>query len=160
MPRIQAGGGGLTVWGCFHSRGKPDLVFIDGNLNHRRYLDILEAVLLPYARETFGENFVFQDDNAPPHRARAVRDFLQENDVEHLDWPACSPDMNPIENLWAEVTRHLNNQQDQPSNVAELQVALNAAWAAIPVETLASLADSMVQRTQALLAARGGYTRY
>jgi hypothetical protein len=68
--------------------------------------------------------------------------------------------MNPIENLWAEVTRYLNNQEDQVSIVDELElhVALSATWAAIPVETLASLGNSMMQRTPALLAVRGGYT--
>lgn len=159
-PRVQAGGGGITVWGCFHTRGKPNLVMLEGNLNHQRYLQILEGNLVPYARETFGENFVFQDDNAPAHRARAVRDFWEENEIQHLDWPACSPDMNPIENLWAEVTRYLNNLQHSPTNVNQLRVALNDAWAAIPNETLASLVSSMPRRIQALLDARGGHTRF
>jgi hypothetical protein len=89
-----------------------------------------------------------------------VRDFWEENEIQHLDWPTCSPDMNPIKNLWAEVTRYLNNLQHSPTNVNQLRVALNDAWAAIPNETLASLVSSMPRRIQALLDARGGYTRF
>ena len=67
--------------------------------------------MLPFARATFQDNFVYQDDNAPAHRARTVGTFLEDQGVEHLPWPACSPDMNPIENLWAEVTRKINNNE-------------------------------------------------
>ena len=43
---------------------------------------------------------VLQDDNARPHRARIVQQFLQQNNVDHLDWPARSPDLSPIEHVW------------------------------------------------------------
>ena len=86
--------------------------------------------------------------------------FFEEVKVEHLPWPACSPDMNPIENLWAEVTRRINNLEHQPTNVAQCRQAVMGAWAAIPVGTLESLANSMPRRVRALLDARGGHTRY
>lgn len=160
MPRVQAGGGGFTVWGAFHAGGKSELVVLDGYLNHRGYLQILRETMLPFARGHFAQNFVYQDDNAPAHRARAVADFFEEEEVEHLPWPACSPDMNPIENLWAEVTRRMNKLDHQPTNVAQCRQAVMDAWAAIPVGTLESLADSMPRRVTALANARGGHTRY
>lgn len=160
LPRVQAGGGGLTVWGAFHSGGKTDLVVLEGNLNHRQYLRILRDTLMPFARGHFGHNFVYQDDNAPAHRARAVADFFEQEEVEHMAWPACSPDINPIENLWAEVTRRINQLDQQPTTVAECRQAVLDAWAAIPVETLRALAESMPRRVEALRAARGGHTKY
>ncbi len=86
--------------------------------------------------------------------------FLEEEGVEHMPWPACSPYMNPIENVWAEVTRGINKLEHQPTNVVECRQAVMDAWAAIPVETLESLADSMPRRVRALLNARGSHTRY
>lgn len=68
--------------------------------------------------------------------------------------------MNPIENLWAEVTRGINNMIPQPTNLQELRQAVLDAWAAIPVETLQSLAESMPRRVKALCNARGGHTKY
>lgn len=158
--KVQAGGGGFTVWGAFHAGGKSELVVLDGYLNHRGYLQILREKMLPFARGHFAQNFVYQDDNAPAHRARAVATFFEEEEVEHLPWPACSPDMNPIENLWAEVTRRINKLDHQPSNVAEYRQAVMDAWAGIPVRTLESLVDSMPRRVRALRDARGGHTRY
>ena len=103
---------------------------------------------------------MYQDDNAPAHRARTVATFLQDQGVEHLPWPACSPDMNPIENLWAEVTRGINNLARQLTNVDELRQAVMDAWADIPLNTMRNLSEGMPHRVMALRAARGGDTRY
>ncbi|CAJ1071497.1 hypothetical protein CRYPA_288 [Xyrichtys novacula] len=160
LPRVQAGGGGVTVWGAFHSTAKCDLHVLDGNMNQHRYCRILETKMLPFARQHFGANFVYQDDNAPPHRTQLICDFLDQEDVEHMEWPAMSPDMNPIENLWAEVSRGLNNMNDPPTNVAELTQAVIQCWREIPVETLTNLVTSMPRRVRALYNARGGHTKY
>ena len=160
LPRVQAGGGGITVWGAFHAGGKSRLVVLDGNLNQRSYRVILEHTMLPFARGAFQDNFVFQQDNAPAHRAHSVADYLQTEGVEVLPWPPYSPDMNPIENLWAEVTRRINNLNFQPTDVAQLRQAVMTAWADIPLLTLRTLSAGMPRRLEALRAARGGHTRY
>ena len=96
-PRVQVEpGGGLTVWASFHADGKSDLVFLEETLNQHRYRDILQQALLPFTRATFRDNFVFQDDNVRPHRARMIQDFIHANGIEHMEWPALSPDVNPI----------------------------------------------------------------
>ena len=59
---------------------------------------------MPFASLTFGHNFVYQDDNARPNRARTG----ENEGIEHLEWPAVSPDMNPVENIWSEVTRTMD----------------------------------------------------
>ena len=103
---------------------------------------------------------MYQDDNAPPHRARTVNDFLNNKGVERMDWPSISPDMNPIENLWAEITCIINNLDHQPTSVAELRQDVMDAWANIGVDTLRTLVEGMPRRVQALQAARGGHTKY
>lgn len=47
-----------------------------------------------------GDNFILMDDNATPHRARIVNDYLQQKTIQGMDWPARSPDVNPIEHCW------------------------------------------------------------
>ena len=113
-----------------------------------------------FARPTFGHNFVYQDDNARPDRARTVVNFMETEGIEHMEWPAASPDMNPIENLWSEVTRTMDASANQPTNLAELRQAVMDAWQALPLQTLATLIDSMPRRVQALYDARGNHAKY
>ena len=160
LPRVQAGGGGVTIWGAFHSRGKSELHVLDGNMDQYQYIRVLETKMLPFARRDFQANFVFQDDNAPAHRARRVMDFLENENVQHMDWPAMSPDLNPIENLWSEISRGLNNMDNPPTNVAELTQAVVDIWRDIPDQKLSTLVLSMPRRLRAVYNARGGHTKY
>src|SRR4029434_4038340 len=68
-----------------------------GTLNAERYRDeILQPVAIPYLH-SLGPNSILQDDNAHPHRAGFIRDYLQNLGVERMDWPASSPDLNTEE---------------------------------------------------------------
>ena len=87
--KVQAGGGSVHVWGAFHSGDKSPLVLPD------RYLTcegILRNSLVPFTRQHFGDNNLYQDDNATPHCARIVLEFLQQGKMEQ---PARLPDCNP-----------------------------------------------------------------
>ena len=95
--RVQAGGGSVHVWGAFHNSSKSPLVIPDGYLTGVLYRGILQNTLVPFARHYFGDNYRYQDDNATPHRARVVLDFLQQGNVTKMEQPPRSPDCNPIE---------------------------------------------------------------
>ena len=100
------GGGSVMVWGGFLDNFRTPLYHIQGHLTGARYRgEILRPIALPLLRR-IGPQAILQDDNAPVHRARVVRDFLQRQGVQRMDWPACSPDFNPIENIWDQVLSH------------------------------------------------------
>ena len=158
--RVQAGGGSVHVWGAFHRGAKSPLVVLDRNVNGVVYRDILRDTLVPFARQHFGDNFRYQDDNATPHRSRVVTDYLQQEDITKMDQPAISPDCNPIEHLWDELGRAISNMDHPPHNLHELRQALLDQWANIPVERLQRLVPSMPRRLAAIISVRGGNTRY
>ena len=92
------GGGSLMVWAGISMQGKTDLVLLqNGTMTALRYRDeILHSIVRPYAGAV-GEDFILMDDNARPHRARIIDQYLQQETIERMDWPARSPDLNPIE---------------------------------------------------------------
>ena len=74
-------------------------------------------------------NYCYQDDNAIPHRARVVLDFLQQANVTKMEQPPRSPDCNPIEHLWDELDRAISSMDNPPQNLDVLRQALLDKWA-------------------------------
>ena len=158
--RVQAGGGLVHVWGAFHNSAKSPLLLPDRYLTGVLYMGILQNTLVPFARHYFSDNYRYQDDNATPHHARVVLDFLQHGNVTKMEQPPRSPDCNPIEHLWDELGRAISSMDNPPQNLDELRQALLDKWAQIPVQRLQRLVASMPRRLAAIIAARGGNTRY
>ena len=153
------GGGGVMVWAAINSNFKSALVVCNGNLNARRYIDqILQPHVLPMFRQRQG--FTFMHDNARPHTAILTREFLVQNNIPVLPWPACSPDCNPIEHMWDELGRRLRQRPHAPNNVDELTQALIEEWNTIPRRVYRNLCNSMPCRVQAVIHSHGGHTRY
>ena len=90
--------------------GRTDLhVFPRGTVNAHVYRDdILDAYVRPYAG-AIGDAFLLQDDNARPHRARIVDVYLQRETIMRMEWPARSPDFNPIEHVWDALGQRSSN---------------------------------------------------
>ncbi|GFU50958.1 transposable element Tcb2 transposase [Trichonephila clavipes] len=112
---VRFGGGGVLVYGGIFIDGRTDLYIIrDGPLTARRYRDeILRPIVVPYAA-AIGDYFILMDDNCRPHRANLVEDFLFEEKIVRMEWPACSPDMNTIEHVWDALGRRVANRQPPP----------------------------------------------
>ena len=159
--RISYQGGSVMVWAGISNAARTDLVFVDnGAMNAHRYIeDVLGEHVIPFA-PLIGENFILMQDNARPHVAHVVTQYLEEVGVRTLDWPACSPDMNPIEHMWDQLKRAVRRRPRQPSTLQELKIALTEEYLNIPQERITHLIHSMPRRIRGLIAARGGHTRY
>lgn len=161
---VSFGGGSCMVWGGISLEIKSELVFIacgpEGGLNGQRYIDnILQAHVVPLAEE-IGDQFVLMHDNARPHVANRVREFLAEANIPTLDWPALSPDLNPIEHLWDQLKRRVRERKPAPQTVPELRIALTEEWERLPQENIVNLIRSLPNRMNAVIRARGGNTKY
>lgn len=149
----------VHMWGCFSGFGMGDLFLFEENLDAPLMLKILKQHLLQSARRLFPPGqWWFQQDNDPKHTSRIVQDWIQTNGIDVLDWPPYSPDLNPIENLWADVKRRA--EVDNPKNVAELKIALRSAWKATDPRLIKSLVASMHKRCQLVRDKAGWMTGY
>ena len=103
---------------------------------------------------------LLQDDNARPHRVRIVDAYLQQQHITRIDWPACSPDLNPIEHVWDQLGRVVQARLNVNSTRADLRRFLVEEWDRLPQDNVQRLVHSMRRRCAACIAARGGPTHY
>ena len=150
------------VWGCMTTQGVGNLVRIDGTMNAELYCQILQEDLMQ-SLEWYGldpQDIIFQQDGDPKHTAKITKQWLQNEEIEVLDWPPQSPDLSPVEHLWEEYKRRLSDYETIPSSMTELWERAEDVWNNIPQEKCAQLIATMPDRIAAVLKAKGGYTKY
>ncbi|GFW44017.1 transposable element Tc1 transposase [Trichonephila clavipes] len=147
----------VLVWRDRGTRSNP--AFVRERSQYRSGWKILRPHVIPYAG-AIGDSFVFQEDNARPHSARLVENMLEAETIQRMEWPACSPDLNPIEHVWDMLGRRIATRPRPPATVRDLEIALLEEWNSIPQSLIDNLIVSMANRCAAVLAVRGDHTPY
>ncbi|KAJ5502615.1 hypothetical protein N7463_001086 [Penicillium fimorum] len=113
------------------------------------------------------EGAIFQHDNAPTHTAYVVRNALSEMNIEVMEWPPHSPDLNPIENLWAllkvkiyELRPDLLHMGNNDTTKEILVATAQQAWDELELRHLEHLSETMPHRVEAIIESQGWYTAY
>ncbi len=89
---------------------------------------------------------------APAHSAKTTSKWFADHDITVLDWPANSPDLNPIENLWGIVKRKISNIR--PNITDDLKAAIKATWASVTLQQCHRLIASMQRHIEAVIRAK------
>ncbi|KDO28828.1 hypothetical protein SPRG_20031 [Saprolegnia parasitica CBS 223.65] len=145
-------GASITVWGAFAADGTKVLAILDGKQDAMTYCRTLQQHLLSmYDRS----RHTFQHDNAVVHASRATAAFLRMKKVKVLSWPARSPDLSPIENVWSHVMGDVYADGRRYSSVPALRAAIETAWSRLSSAYLKTLVASMNKRCVAILMKRG-----
>lgn len=159
---VKHGGGSLMVWGCMTAHGIGYMTKIEGNLDAELYCNILRDELMQTLKyyDLRADDIIFQQDNDPKHTSKKAKECFQELGLTVLEWPAQSPDLNPIEHLWDHLKRKLAAQPTQPTGMLDLWQRVEEEWEAIGQDVVINLIDSMPRRVEAVLKAKGGPTKY
>lgn len=155
---VKGKGGSVMVWAGFSRNGVGPIHHINEIMDQFVFKDILQKVLLPYSEDHLPLNWILQQDNDPKHSAKLVQKWISEQKINLMKWPAQSPDLNPIENLWNDVEKEIKIQK--PTNKADLIKIIENAWKSIPLKRLEDLIDSMPRRCAAVIRNFGYATKY
>jgi transposase len=159
----------IMVWGAIWIGGRSDLKIMKraddgrGGYTAESYIDILEQTM----ETCWQPDMIFMQDNAPIHTAQKIKDWFENRGIPLLPWPPYSPDLNPIEHIWARMKEWIQKHYPELSEMGHTQEALNElarviveAWEAIPQEDIDHLIKGMDYRVNAVRAAQGWHTKY
>lgn len=154
------GGGTVMIWAAFSPTAKTPICFISKRMNSERYIELLDDVLIPFLEDFMPDDVTFQQDNAAIHVSRLSRAWFDDRNITLMEWPARSPDLNPIENLWGILSRKVYHNGMQYDTVASLKSAIKDAWKEIGPDVLSTLIKSMPSRIFNVIQKNGGNTKY
>lgn len=151
---------GVMVWGSFSGTlGRAGLFFLPKNMTMKadNYIKVLHDHMLP-SYEIQGCDYFLQD-NAPCHKAKKVMKWLSDHNVQLIEWPGNSPDLNPIENCWNYMKNMLSTCNT--SSVPRLSHEILKMWTTeMKLDYFRNLSDSMPKRLQMVIKAKGQMTKY
>uniref|UniRef100_A0A3P8T2P1 Tc1-like transposase DDE domain-containing protein n=1 Tax=Amphiprion percula TaxID=161767 RepID=A0A3P8T2P1_AMPPE len=148
-PTMKHGCESVTIWGCLSMDGTGQI-----------QLATMKNSLFPSAGKVFlaSNDWIFQQDNAPCHTARSDKAWMENQNIGTMPWPAQSPFLNPIENLWKIIKRKMENQK--PKNKANLFEYAQQEWAAMTAELCQKLVESMPRCMAAVIRSNGCAIKY
>lgn len=152
----QAGGGSLMVWGGICGGKWTTLSTIPGTLNSEGYQQVLRDHFLPFK----GPNESLMQDNASVHTSASTKRWLNSSNVDMVEWPSRSPDLNPIENVWGILVRRVYAEGKQYENLRELQNAIEVCWQDMRAEEIQNLTNSMCNRIFTCIRRNGRHVDY
>lgn len=149
----------VNVWACFAASGQGGMYIFSDNLDAALMKTILKEKLLESADNLFEQGqWYFLHDNDKKFHSKVVQEWLHTAGVTCLEFPPYSPDLNPIENLWAILAREVEKKNS--STVEELQEVVDQVWNKASQPLMAELVASMPRRIEAVIKAKGLHTKY
>lgn len=150
----------VHVWGCFSKQGFGKITCFTGTLTGVRMVKIYKRALVKSVEKWYTSNdeWIFQEDNDPKHTSKVAKAWKTQQNVVQLDWPSMSPDLNPIENVWALLKARIKEKPIM--NIKSLMIAIIREWNSLSANYAEKLVESCQRRVQAVINAGGDYTIY
>ncbi len=141
------------IWGGISVRAKTEITIVKSTIDSLAYQDILNENMIVEMNIHYPDDWYFMQDNASCHTSRSTREWLESKGVRIIEWAANSPDLNPIENIWGMMKKII--EQEDPVGLEAFKRLVLKLWADIGHSALESFINSMPQRLEKVIAAKG-----
>ena len=136
------------------------MAFLDGRQSSADYIKVFEDHLLPFGEVYYGKKIISQQDNAPIHTSKLTKTFFQSRNLKVMSWLACSPDFNPIVNVWGVLSRQVYNNGKQFHSKSDLENAIRSAWEELDRKFVKTLIKSKDDRCFKVIENKGNIISY
>lgn len=163
-PNTESGRISVNMWGWISAQGPGELSFISTRANSVNYVEVLNDIMLPTVRNIYPaedlNEISFVQDNCPIHRASIVREWFSNHpEIKVIPWPARSPDLNPIENIWGLMVQRWEARDERCPEL--LKSHCMQLWDSLRGTNIcANIVASMRRRLISCIEANGGHTKY
>jgi transposase len=157
----QGGRGKIMIWECVTYFGVGDMCWVEGNINGEYYEQVLRKYVITSRRwyKMDPTTFMFQHDNARIHTTDNVNDYLSKAGIDVMEWPSNSPDINPIERIWARIKQRLFLYRTRPANLQEVFDRVEEIWASMSVKFINKLYEELPAKMKELVRTKGLHSR-
>jgi transposase len=157
-PTFKSGRTSITVWCAFADDQKAGPTIIPAK--QRTSQDFVKITYEGHLKGFMDRmpDYILMEDGAPIHTIHVAKEWRESHKIQKINWPPCSPDLHPIENIWFSMKAAVNKRNLRPKNAKQMTQAVLEEWKAIPVERLQELIATMPQRMQDVIKAKSGHT--
>ena len=147
----------MNAWASISYNGKSSIKTFIQNMDSEFYVGILMEKISEI-KEIGGDDMMFQCDNDSKHDSKMAKEFYKKNKLKKMEWSSNSPDLNPIENVWALMKKNINKHDTK--KISELIELVDTTWDEIDQEVIQNCIESMASRVAECIKLKGDRIRY
>ena len=164
-PTFKSGRSAVGIWGAISMNFKSELLIVPrgARMNSQKYIGlVLNEKAHPFYQKVMEEHgdAIWQEDGAKYHTSKATRSHQAALGMVILDWPAQSPDLNPIENLWRIMKLRISQRRHRISSIQEMEAVLQEEWDRLTPADWVNVVGSFAKRCKEVIKNHGGATHY